>query len=85
MRSGSGLSRAASRHLAATTAGLKPMTDDNGVLALWPNAMDAHLDTPLFWIALAISLAVAFVVTTPVNKWMIGRGKGHAVVHGYHH
>lgn len=35
--------------------------------------------------ALALSLAVAFVVTTPVNKWMIGRGKGHAVVHRYHH
>ncbi|MFK0223353.1 DUF4396 domain-containing protein [Streptomyces vinaceus] len=57
---------------------------DNGVIALWPGAMDAHLSEALFWIALAISLALAFVVTTPVNKWMIGRGKGHAVVHRYH-
>ncbi|MFD0342868.1 DUF4396 domain-containing protein [Streptomyces sp. NPDC127117] len=58
---------------------------DNGVIALWPGAMDAMLADTLFWGALAISLAVAFVVTTPVNKWMIGRGKGHAVVHQYHH
>ncbi|WP_371096785.1 DUF4396 domain-containing protein [Streptomyces sanglieri] len=58
---------------------------DNGVIALWPGAMDATLADTLFWGALAISLAVAFAVTTPVNKWMIGRGKGHAVVHQYHH
>ncbi|MFE2935218.1 DUF4396 domain-containing protein [Streptomyces sp. NPDC059278] len=58
---------------------------DNGVIALWPGAMDATLADTLFWGALAISLAVAFVVTTPVNKWVIGRGKGHAVVHQYHH
>ncbi|MET7596036.1 DUF4396 domain-containing protein [Streptomyces sp. NPDC005481] len=58
---------------------------DNSVIALWPDAMDAHLDDLLFWGALAISLAIAFVVTTPVNRWMIGRGKGHAVVHRYHH
>ncbi|MFG2216419.1 MULTISPECIES: DUF4396 domain-containing protein [unclassified Streptomyces] len=58
---------------------------DNGVIALWPGAMDATLADTLFWGALAISLTVAFVVTTPVNKWMIGRGKGHAVVHQYHH
>ncbi|MFD8212049.1 DUF4396 domain-containing protein [Streptomyces sp. NPDC059695] len=72
--------------LAADTLSIAVMElIDNGVIALWPGAMDAHLDEPLFWIVLAISLAVAFVVTTPVNKWMIGRGKGHAVVHQYHH
>ncbi|MCM1947830.1 DUF4396 domain-containing protein [Streptomyces sp. G2] len=58
---------------------------DNGVLLLVPGAMDAHLDDALFWGALAFAFAVAFLVTTPVNKWMIGRGKGHAVVHRYHH
>lgn len=47
--------------------------------------MDATLSDVLFWGSLAISLALAFVLTTPVNKWMIGRGKGHAVVHQYHH
>ncbi|MER5734090.1 DUF4396 domain-containing protein [Streptomyces sp. NPDC002262] len=58
---------------------------DNGVLLLVPGAMDAHLDDALFWGALAFAFVVAFLVTTPVNKWMIGRGKGHAVVHQYHH
>ncbi|MFF9131659.1 DUF4396 domain-containing protein [Streptomyces sp. NPDC014806] len=72
--------------LAADTLSIAVMElIDNGVIALWPQAMDAHLDDLLFWGALAISLALAFVVTTPVNKWMIGRGKGHAVVHQYHH
>lgn len=72
--------------LAADTLSIAVMElIDNGVIALWPGAMDAMLSDTLFWIALAISLALAFVVTTPVNKWMIGRGKGHAVVHQYHH
>ncbi|MEU7030219.1 DUF4396 domain-containing protein [Streptomyces sp. NPDC046275] len=71
--------------LAADTLSITVMEIiDNGVIALWPGAMDAHLSDALFWIVLAISLAVAFVLTTPVNKWMIGRGKGHAVVHQYH-
>lgn len=72
--------------LAADTLSIAVMElIDNGVIVLWPNAMDAHLADGLFWGALAASLAIAFVVTTPVNKWMIGRGKGHAVVHQYHH
>ncbi|MFI1656938.1 DUF4396 domain-containing protein [Streptomyces sp. NPDC020472] len=72
--------------LAADTLSIAVMEIiDNGVIALWPGAMDAHLDEPLFWIVLAISLGIAFLLTTPVNKWMIGRGKGHAVVHRYHH
>ncbi|MFF4042614.1 DUF4396 domain-containing protein [Streptomyces sp. NPDC001816] len=58
---------------------------DNGVIVVWPSAMDATLGDALFWISLVISLVIAFVVTTPVNKWTIGRGKGHAVVHQYHH
>ncbi|MFE2928021.1 DUF4396 domain-containing protein [Streptomyces goshikiensis] len=71
--------------LAADTLSIAVMElIDNGVILLWPGAMDARLSERLFWIALAISLAIAFVVTTPVNKWMIGRGKGHAVVHRYH-
>ncbi|KJY39680.1 MULTISPECIES: DUF4396 domain-containing protein [unclassified Streptomyces] len=72
--------------LAADTLSIAVMElIDNGVIALWPGAMDAHLADALFWVVLAISLALAFVVTTPVNKWLIGRGKGHAVVHRYHH
>ncbi|MFH8578158.1 DUF4396 domain-containing protein [Streptomyces zaomyceticus] len=72
--------------LAADTLSIAVMEIiDNGIIALWPGAMDAHLSEPFFWIVLAIALAAAFVITTPVNKWMIGRGKGHAVVHQYHH
>ncbi|KUM98037.1 hypothetical protein AQI88_05595 [Streptomyces cellostaticus] len=58
---------------------------DNGVILVWPSAMDATLGDALFWTSLVISLVIAFAVTTPVNKWTIGRGKGHAVVHQYHH
>jgi hypothetical protein len=50
-----------------------------------PGAMDAGVTSALFWGALAFSLLVAFVLTTPVNRWLISRGKGHAVVHVYHH
>jgi hypothetical protein len=58
---------------------------DNAVVIGVPGAMDAGLADGLFWGALAVSFAVAFLVTLPVNKWMIGRGLGHAVVHAYHH
>ncbi|MEU5577895.1 DUF4396 domain-containing protein [Streptomyces huasconensis] len=72
--------------LAADTLSIAVMElIDNGVIALWPGGMDTHLSDPMFWSILAIALAAAFVVTTPVNKWLIGRGKGHAVVHQYHH
>ncbi|MGW6207321.1 DUF4396 domain-containing protein [Streptomyces sp. NPDC055089] len=86
LRSGVGFRTAFRIALAADTLSIAVMElIDNGVIVLWPGAMDAMLSDVLFWAALAISLAVAFVVTTPVNKWMIGRGKGHAVVHRYHH
>ncbi|GHE50748.1 hypothetical protein GCM10018785_20610 [Streptomyces longispororuber] len=72
--------------LAADTLSIAVMElIDNGVIALWPGGMDAHLSDAMFWWVLALALAAAFVITTPVNKWMIGRGKGHAVVHRYHH
>jgi Domain of unknown function (DUF4396) len=58
---------------------------DNAFIVAVPGAMDAGLTSLLFWASLAGSLVVAFLLTTPVNKWMIGRGKGHAVVHRYHH
>ncbi|MFE6100319.1 DUF4396 domain-containing protein [Streptomyces laurentii] len=71
--------------LAADTVSIAVMEIiDNGFIVLWPGAMDAMLSDALFWISLAASLALAFVITTPVNKWMIGRGKGHAVVHQFH-
>jgi hypothetical protein len=57
---------------------------DNGIIALVPGAMDAHLDETLFWTSLLGGFVIAFLLTTPVNRWMISRGKGHAVVHAYH-
>ncbi|MDX8032614.1 DUF4396 domain-containing protein [Lentzea sp. BCCO 10_0856] len=57
---------------------------DNAVMLLVPGAMEAGLANWLFWVSLAFALAVAFVVTVPVNRWLISRGKGHAVVHQYH-
>ena len=57
---------------------------DNLIMVLIPGAMDAGLTNPLFWGSLAFSLAVAFVAAFPVNRWLIARGKGHAVVHQYH-
>lgn len=57
---------------------------DNGVMLAVPGAMDSPLTNPLFWSALAFALAVAYVVAFPVNRYLIARGKGHAVVHAYH-
>ena len=46
--------------------------------------MDAHLDSLLFWGSLATALVIAGAAAFPVNRWLISRGKGHAVVHGRH-
>ncbi len=71
--------------LAADTLSILTMeVIDNGVIVAVPGAMDAGLDNLLFWGSLAVSLVVAFLVTVPVNRWLIGRGKGHAVVHEFH-
>ncbi|OSZ61672.1 hypothetical protein OQI_03960 [Streptomyces pharetrae CZA14] len=84
-RAGLDLKSAVKVALAADTVSIAVMElVDNTIIALTPGAMDAHLTDGLFWYALLGGFAVAFVLTTPVNKWMIGRGKGHAVVHAYH-
>ena len=71
--------------LAADTVSIAVMeVVDNGTLLIWPAAMDAGLTDLLFWASLAISLAVAFVVTVPINKAMIARGLGHAKAHAAH-
>jgi hypothetical protein len=54
---------------------------DNAIMLLVPGAMDAGLGDILFWGSLAFALAIAGVLTVPVNRWLIARGKGHAVVH----
>jgi hypothetical protein len=58
---------------------------DNLVMVAVPGAMDAHLSSLLFWGALAFSLVVAAIAAYPVNRWLIARGAGHAVVHAHHH
>lgn len=85
LRVGLDLKSAVKVALAADTVSIAVMElVDNGIIALTPGAMEAHLSDGLFWSALLGGFVVAFLITTPVNKWMIGRGKGHAVVHAYH-
>lgn len=72
--------------LAADTVSIAVMEFlDNAVMLAVPGAMEAGLTNWVFWASLAFALLVAFVLTTPVNRWLISRGKGHAVVHAYHH
>jgi hypothetical protein len=85
-RAGVALGTAIGVALAADTVSVAVMEiADNAVMVVVPGALNAGLLNWLFWASLAISLVVAFVVTVPVNRWMIGRGKGHAVAHQYHH
>lgn len=71
--------------LAADTLSIVTMeVVDNAIILAVPGAMDAGLASALFWGSLAVALAIAFVLTVPVNRWLIGRGKGHAVMHAYH-
>ncbi|GII80041.1 hypothetical protein Sru01_50230 [Sphaerisporangium rufum] len=86
LRAGVGMRAALKVALAADTVSIAIMEIlDNTVMVAVPGAMDAGLGDVLFWGALAGSLLVAFLLTTPVNRWMISRGRGHAVVHQYHH
>lgn len=71
--------------LAADTASITVMEIvDNAIMLAIPGAMDAGLSTALFWGSLAFALAVAAVAAFPVNRWLIARGQGHAVVHAHH-
>ncbi|MGH3358337.1 MAG: DUF4396 domain-containing protein [Nocardioidaceae bacterium] len=86
LRAGVGLKAAIGIALAADTLSILVMEIvDNAILLLVPGAMESGLLDVLFWGALAVALAVAFVVTVPVNRALIARGRGHAVVHQYHH
>jgi hypothetical protein len=71
--------------LAADTASITVMEIvDNAIMLVTPGAMDAGLTALLFWASLAFSLAVAAVAAFPVNRWLIERGRGHAVAHAHH-
>jgi phage-related tail fiber protein len=83
----SGMARAAAVRLAlaADTASITLMEIiDNAIMWAIPGAMDAGLDAPLFWGSLAVALLVAGLAAWPVNRWLIARGRGHAVVHAHH-
>jgi hypothetical protein len=86
LRSGVSLRQAVGIALAADTVSIVVMEiTDNAIVLLVPGAMEAGLRDVLFWGSLAFSLLVAFVVTVPVNRALIARGRGHAVVHAHHH
>ena len=54
---------------------------DNAIMLSIPGAMEAGLTNELFWGSLSFALVIAGVVAYPVNRWLLTRGKGHAVVH----
>jgi hypothetical protein len=77
--------QAAKLALASDTASITTMEIvDNLIMLAIPGAMDAGLGTALFWGSLALALAIAAVAAFPVNRWLIARGRGHAVVHAHH-
>ena len=86
LRSGLALATTLPLAFAADTLSITVMEIvDNAVMLVVPGAMEAGLGSFLFWGSLAFALAVAFVAAYPVNRYLIARGRGHAVVHEYHH
>jgi hypothetical protein len=82
---GVGLRQAVSLALASDTVSIATMeVVDNAFIVVVPGALAAGLGAGLFWWSLIVSLAIAFVVAVPVNRWLIARGRGHAVVHQLH-
>jgi Domain of unknown function (DUF4396) len=85
LRSGMALGAALPLAFASDTLSIVVMElVDNAIVVIWPGAMDAGLGDLLFWGSLAIALLVAFWAAFPVNRALIARGKGHAVVHAHH-
>jgi preprotein translocase subunit SecG len=85
LKSGMGLGGALTLVLAADTLSIATMeVVDNAVMALIPGAMDAGLVNSVFWVSMMIALTVAFFAAYPVNRYLLQRGKGHALTHDYH-
>jgi Domain of unknown function (DUF4396) len=85
LRAGLGVGAALSVVLAADTLSIATMElVDNSVMALVPGAMEAGLVNPVFWLSMMLALTVAFFAAWPVNRYLLARGKGHALTHGYH-
>jgi hypothetical protein len=85
VRSGMPLGQVLKLALAADTISITVMEIiDNLIMLAIPGAMDAHIDQPLFWGSLAAALLLAGAVAFPINRWLISRGRGHAVIHAHH-
>jgi len=85
LASGLALGAAAKLALAADTVSITIMEIvDNLIMLAIPGAMDSGLDSVLFWGSLAFALLLAGAAAFPVNRWLIARGRGHAVVHEHH-
>jgi uncharacterized membrane protein YbjE (DUF340 family) len=85
LRAGVPLRRALPLAFASDTASIAVMEIvDNAFILLVPGAIDAELTAGLFWWSLGVSLIIAFAFALPLTRWLIGRGRGHAVVHAYH-
>ena len=85
LRSGLSLRAALTLVLAADTVSILTMeVVDNLVMAVIPGAMNAGLVNTVFWVGMAISLVAAFAAAYPVNRYLLSRGKGHALTHEHH-
>jgi hypothetical protein len=85
LRAGLAFAAAVPLALASDTLSIAVMElVDNAILLVVPGAMEAGLDSLLFWASLAFALLIAGMAAYPVNRYLIARGKGHAVVHAYH-
>ena len=86
LRSGLALGAVIPLALASDTISIAIMEIvDNTIIVLIPGAIDASLSDILFWASLAVALLVAGMAAYPANRWLLARGKGHAVVHQHHH
>ncbi len=85
LKHGMGFKRSAKLAFASDTFSIGTMEIvDTAILVMIPGAMMAGPTTFFFWATLAIALAIAFVCAVPVNRYLIGRGKGHAIIHEHH-
>jgi hypothetical protein len=85
LRAGLALGAVVPLALASDTASIAIMeVVDNAIMLLIPGAMDLGLADPGFWAALAVALLIAGAAAYPVNRWLLARGRGHAVVHAHH-
>ena len=86
LRSGLAFGAVAGIAFAADTVSITIMEIvDNAIMLVIPGAMEAGVGDLLFWVSLAVALLIAGVAAYPANRWMIARGKGHAVVHAQGH